>query len=247
MNNWVLLAPAGLIALAGLAVPLLIHLLSRSRGQRVLVGNIELFRQVRRQRASQIRLVQWLLLALRLLMLLLAALLLAELARQGMAQPEANTAYVTPARLAAAERGEAPIPADHDNLVSLTGGWPQLAEALALQPPANEVAVYTLASAGDQPARPLALPAPVTWVSDGVAAPRAPATLNVLIAHEPQTLARRTGPGGRPPGGGGIPPTGGLRPARGSRDGHPARGRPGAPARADLAKHSAGSRGQPGR
>lgn len=186
MNGWVLLAPAGLIALAALAVPLLIHLLSRSRGQRVLVGNIELFRRVQRQRASQLRLVQWLLLALRALMIVVAALLLADLARQGLGPPVEGIAYVTPARLAAAERGDVPIDKEYQQLVTLQGGWSQLAEALAIQRHQGVVPVYTLASANDQPGRPLALPSPVTWHSDGMAEPRQASRLDVLIAHEPQ-------------------------------------------------------------
>ncbi len=190
MNGWLLLTPAGLIALAALAIPLLIHLLSRSRGKRVLVGNIELFRQVQTQRASQIRLVQWLLLVLRVLLLLTAALLLADLARQGLAPPVENTAYITPARLAAAERGGAPIPDDQrqTRLVSLDGGWAQLSEALATQRHEGEVSVYTLASAADQPAEPLALPSPVIWQSAGAAAARAPSLLNVLLVHDPARL-----------------------------------------------------------
>jgi len=190
MNGWMLLTPAGLIALAALAIPLLIHLLSRSRGQRILVGNIELFRQVQSQRASQIRLVQWLLLILRLLMLLTAALLLADLARQGLAPPLENTAYITPARLAAAERGEAPLPDDQDRarLVSLDGGWAQLAEALATQRHEGEVTVYTLASAADQPAGTLPLSSPVSWQSAGTGTARAPSVLNVLLVHDPARL-----------------------------------------------------------
>lgn len=185
MNSWTLLAPAGLFALTALVVPLLIHLLSRSRGQRVLVGNIELFRHIRQQRASQIRLVQWLLLALRLLMLIVAALLLAGLARQGLAPPADDIAYVTPARMAAAERHEAPLDKEHEQLVSLQGGWAQLAEALAVQRHQGTVSVYALASAIDQPARPLILASPVRWQIEGLAAARAPLSLNLVIAYDP--------------------------------------------------------------
>jgi hypothetical protein len=92
----VLLAPAGLLALATLAIPILIHLFSRSKGKRVLIGHLDLIRLARRQRVTEMRLSQWLLLAVRLALFSLAALMLAQLAQQGLATIRNDTAYVTP-------------------------------------------------------------------------------------------------------------------------------------------------------
>ena len=86
ISNLMFLAPAGLLGLLALAVPLLIHLFSHSKGRKVLIGHIELVRQARRRRVTEIRLTQWLLLALRLVMFTLAAFILAQLVRQGLEQ-----------------------------------------------------------------------------------------------------------------------------------------------------------------
>ncbi len=123
MNGLALLNPAGLLALGALAVPLLIHLFSRSKGRRVAVGNIALYRQARRQRVLEPRPVQWLLLLLRLLLLALVALLLAGLARPGLDSLAGDTAYVTPEWLAATDNPDAAL-ANADQAFMLATGYP---------------------------------------------------------------------------------------------------------------------------
>ncbi len=123
MNGLALLNPAGLLALGALAVPLLIHLFSRSKGRRVTVGNIALYRQARRQRVLEPRPVQWLLLLLRLLLLALVALLLAGLARPGLDTLVGDTAYVTPEWLAATDNPDAAL-ANADQAFLLATGYP---------------------------------------------------------------------------------------------------------------------------
>ena len=106
-----LFTPAGLWALLALAVPILIHLFNRSRGRLVRIGHIDLIRQARRLRVSEVRLAQWLLLLLRLGIFTLAALLLAGLARPGLQSSSTATAYVTPAWIRTAS------PASLDELI----------------------------------------------------------------------------------------------------------------------------------
>jgi len=89
--------PIGLWALLALAIPILIHLFNRSRGRLVRIGHIDLIKQARRLKVTEVKLAQWLLLLLRLGILLLAALILAGLARPGLDSSAASTAYVTPA------------------------------------------------------------------------------------------------------------------------------------------------------
>ncbi len=90
------ISPAALWALLALAIPLLIHLFSRSRGRLVHIGHIDLIRQARKLQVTEIRLTQWLLLLLRLGIFALAALILAGLATTGLDSSNANTVYLTP-------------------------------------------------------------------------------------------------------------------------------------------------------
>ena len=207
MNGLTLLAPAGLFALAALAVPLLIHLFSRSRGKRVLVGNIALYRQAQRQRVTQLKLVQWLLLLLRLLLLALAALLLAGLARKGLETLPGNTAYVTPSWLTnTADPAEVLAPFDNafvlgpdtdsvTNLKSTGPGdpWTQLAERLASTRHAGEVDVFALGADGQFPDQPPALGDAVQWhLEPGPADPAPVAVLTILLVHAPGREADAT-------------------------------------------------------
>jgi len=91
--------PMGLWALLALAIPILIHLFNRSRGRLVRIGHIDLIRQARRLKVTEVKLAQWLLLLLRLGIFTLAALVLAGLARPGLKSSESATAYVSPAWL----------------------------------------------------------------------------------------------------------------------------------------------------
>lgn len=73
-----LLLPTGLIALAALAVPLLIHLLSRRPSRTVRVGSIRFLQPSISQRFRSLRLSDWPLLLLRAAIVALLALLLAR-------------------------------------------------------------------------------------------------------------------------------------------------------------------------
>lgn len=89
--------PMALWALLTLAIPILIHLFNRSRGRLVRIGHIDLIRQARKLRVTEVKPAQWLLLMLRLAIFTLAALILAGLAQPGLESSTAATAYVTPA------------------------------------------------------------------------------------------------------------------------------------------------------
>jgi len=90
------LTPAAWWALSALAIPLLIHLFSRSRGRLVHTGHIDLIRQARRVKVTELRLTQWLLLLLRLGIFTLAALILAGLATTGHENSADPAVYLTP-------------------------------------------------------------------------------------------------------------------------------------------------------
>jgi hypothetical protein len=89
--------PAALWSLLALAIPVLIHLFNRSRGRLVRIGHIDLVRQARKLRVTEVKLAQWLLLLLRLAIFALAALILAGLAQPGLEDSDTASAYVTPA------------------------------------------------------------------------------------------------------------------------------------------------------
>lgn len=91
--------PAAWWALLTLAIPVLIHLFSRSRGRLVRIGHIDLIRQARKLQVTEVKLTQWLLLMLRLGIFTLAAMILAGLATTGLNSSKAPTIYVTPAWL----------------------------------------------------------------------------------------------------------------------------------------------------
>ena len=101
-----LLSPAGLFGLLAIAIPVVIHLISRGRGRRVLIGNIELVRAARQSRVTALRLTEWLLLLLRVVIVVVAALLLARLALQGTGTADAGASYVTPGWLRSATESE---------------------------------------------------------------------------------------------------------------------------------------------
>ena len=99
LSGLTVFTPTGLWALLALSIPILIHLFNRSRGRLVRIGHIELIRQARRLKVTEVKLAQWLLLLLRLGIFTLAALVLAGLARPGLESSESATAYVSPAWL----------------------------------------------------------------------------------------------------------------------------------------------------
>jgi hypothetical protein len=208
VSGLALLSPAGLLALLALLLPLAIHLFSRSRGRRVLVGNIALYRQTRQQRVFEPRLLQRLLLLLRLLLLALAALLLAGLARPALQTLPGTTAYVTPAWLAAQARDLSALAsfdqryllapgypaldsADARGAVADADAWSLLAERLRSVRHAGEVHLYAVAAAAQFAAQAPPLPVALHWhlSESGDQAAAAPPALEVTLLHD---AARRT-------------------------------------------------------
>ena len=211
VSSLMFLTPAGLLGLVALAIPLLIHLFSRSKGRKVLIGHIELVRKARRRRVTEIRLTQWLLLFLRLVIFTLAAFILAQLARQGLADRPGDVAYLThgwalaagqdvldsvreanPGGVYLLEPGfpvveelpgaTTPIPA-----ARLSNAWPLLAERLSVEQHTGQVTVYTTGLALELGANLPDLPGKVAW--EYLEQPRVVSPLpmpRVLLVHEPQ-------------------------------------------------------------
>ncbi|KAA9131452.1 hypothetical protein F3N42_09035 [Marinihelvus fidelis] len=204
LANAMLLYPAGLWALAAAAIPIIIHLVNRSRGKRVLIGNIALVRAARRRRAREIRMDQWLLLLLRLAILAVAALVIARWALPGLQDQPRDSEYITPAAWAALD-GQAPSAgADVDRRLLLPGfpsvdepvdaalaanppdAWPLLAERLDTLRHTGAVTVTSTASAGEFGDRMPALAGPVGWVvAEGYKpSPSVPAPTLIIPADE---------------------------------------------------------------
>jgi len=76
---WFVQSPWMLFALLSLIVPLVIHLLSKSKGKLIPIGNIKLIQLSKPVRMNEVRLVERLLLLCRLLLLFFSVLLLAQL------------------------------------------------------------------------------------------------------------------------------------------------------------------------
>lgn len=87
---WLIQSPWMLFALFSLIVPLVIHLLSKSKGKLIPFGNIRLIQLSKPVRMNEIRLVEPLLLLCRLLLLLLSVLLLAQLYYDNRSQNQAS-------------------------------------------------------------------------------------------------------------------------------------------------------------
>lgn len=118
--NFALLLPAGLAALAALAIPLLIHLARRSE-QRPTVFAALKWLTARPRPRTRLRFDEWWLLALRLLLLALIALLLARPVLSGAEDASPVVAVVPGARL-----DRAGVPADA-RIVWLAPGFPAYA------------------------------------------------------------------------------------------------------------------------
>lgn len=204
---FLLLYPAGLLALLAIVSPVLIHLFSRSRGRRVLIGHIDLVRKARRRQVLEVRMTQWLLLALRILIVILAAGMLAGLATSTAQPLEARAVYVTPGWLeaaSAAERAALPESArlldrgvplldtmavSRDPSVSSANPGAVLAEQLIAKPHEGGVQVHALGRADAFDVRLTDWPVDIQWT---LKAPRAPAPLppyNVVILHASDRLA----------------------------------------------------------
>lgn len=74
-----LLSPWMLVTLFALLIPIVIHLITKSRGKLVPIPYLALIQQVKQQPSYHIQLIERLLLLIRLLLLLVAGLILAEL------------------------------------------------------------------------------------------------------------------------------------------------------------------------
>lgn len=189
-----LLSPTGLFGLLALAVPVIIHIISRSRGRRVLVGNIGLLRALHQQRARAPRLERWLLLLIRLLLLALAALVLARLALPGLDDLRGDAVYLTKGWLQTVE------PTQREAVLSAGGGdrptetreledgdvWPQLAERLAATRHTGRVDVYTSGRSDEFGAHQPRWPGAVRWHRPKVSL--APAELPrplALVVYDP--------------------------------------------------------------
>lgn len=138
--NPILLLPIGLVALAALIVPLLIHLARRSEQRPTDFAALRWLRQRPKPR-HRIRFDEWLLLAVRLLLLALLALLLARPALYG-AQSDAPWIAVVPGvqvqALAALDR-----PADA-RMHWLAPGFPAFDPAAPAPPTSSELPVSSL-------------------------------------------------------------------------------------------------------
>ena len=201
-GDFIFLNPAGLWALWALAIPVLIHLFSRSRGRRVLVGHIELVRLARQKQVTELRLRQWLLLLLRCLIVVLAVLMLAGLARPGLDQLAGDTHYVTTDWWNAANESERTalppgsrlLAADFPLAESLAGPVPDtepagpLAQRLSDLRHHGTVTVYSTGMAANLPDPWPALPNPIEWRflpnTDNVPGPMSD-TLRAVITHAP--------------------------------------------------------------
>ena len=215
LGDWLLLSPAGLLGLAAVAVPILIHLFSRSKGRRVLIGHIDLVRQSRQRRVTEIRISQWLLLVLRVLIIVVAVLILAQLARKGVETTDVDTVYVSPAWLDGASQAEWDqlssqadseiylLAADYPRLdnhtfsaaakapdaASIESIWPLLLDRLSDISHLAEVDVYSAGLALEFGHEIPSLPRTVNWHSrESPVAYQAP-QLRALIVHDADRAA----------------------------------------------------------
>jgi hypothetical protein len=74
-----ILNTAALIGLFSILIPLIIHLINRSKGNLVYLGNIDFVKQVKKIRVTEVKLTQWILLLLRVLIFTLITFLVAGL------------------------------------------------------------------------------------------------------------------------------------------------------------------------
>lgn len=162
-----------LFTLLALLVPLVIHLLSKSRGTLVPFAHIAFIKQRKQRPMQQIRLVQRILLFLRMMILLLATLILAHVFYLSQAEPaqrqillsphwlshasseekqkvlnalpEAKVSLLTfPARALSAEQIRAWQPAQQNETIPATNNvWAQVKAQLDELPIDTQVDVYT--------------------------------------------------------------------------------------------------------
>lgn len=98
--------PLAMWALLILLIPLLIHLFNRSKGRLVNIGHIDLVKQAKKLRVTEVKLDHWLLLLVRLSIFALLVLLLAGLSAPRSSQNMAPAIYITESWLADADDDE---------------------------------------------------------------------------------------------------------------------------------------------
>lgn len=89
--------PLGLLALLAVAVPILIHLLNKSKGNLVVVGTLDFIRGAKSKRVTEVKLTNLILLLLRIAILALAAFCVAELMSTKGKGTSESSVFVTPA------------------------------------------------------------------------------------------------------------------------------------------------------
>ncbi|MDG6098356.1 hypothetical protein EXU34_12950 [Alteromonas sp. ZYF713] len=109
MLSWLstyFVAPIALLGLLAISIPIIIHLISKSKVRPVLFGHLDLIPSGQQKPVTQINLTQWLLLLLRILMLVVLTLLLSKpLLTDSTSTPSGNIRLlVTPSWLEAASQ-----------------------------------------------------------------------------------------------------------------------------------------------
>lgn len=186
--NLLWLFPAGLIALAALLLPLLIHLARRDQQQLIDFAALRWLSAKPRPR-RRIRFDEWPLLLVRLLLLALLALLLARPALEGMADTQPRVAVLSGVDLAAARRT---ITDAEAQWLWLAPGFPRVDKTPApgaAQPVASLLRELDARLPAEAP-----LTVVVPTVLDGLDAQRAQLSRAVrwqVLEHEPATAAVR--------------------------------------------------------
>lgn len=92
-----LLYPIALVGLLSLVIPILIHLFNPSRGKLVLIGNLDFIKKIKNVRVTEVKINQWLILLIRLIIFLLLSLLLAGWVKQnGKEYASQSHIFITP-------------------------------------------------------------------------------------------------------------------------------------------------------
>ncbi len=200
-SDWIILNPAALAALLALGLPVLIHLISRGRGRKVLVGRLDWFQSARPRPTWAPRLTRWVLLAVRILLIVIAVLWLAGVARVDIKTLEDQASYLTPGWVAQATDAERAALAGRPNVHVLVDGYPAwqgqdmppgisenawlplLAERLSAVRHRGEVHVYLAGTADEWSSGAAELTAVSRWhVPERTSTPAAK-SLRVSIVH----------------------------------------------------------------
>jgi len=158
--NIQLLYPALLVALAGLLVPLLIHLWNRRRGRVVLFGSTQFLEATQRKKVSRISFTQPLLFLLRALMVGACVLLLVEPVRVSIMQILPNERRVLARDFFLLDENN-----DNTNIGKNTpdNTWSLFADASTHAQAPDSIAVYFTPELNDFQGLPPSLPTHITW------------------------------------------------------------------------------------